>query len=78
MKKVLITGAAGLLGSHFSTYLLDKGYEVIGIDNLSGGYEDYVDKRLIAMGNFYNFDLLDTEALKGVCRRRPLPFHSEL
>jgi UDP-glucose 4-epimerase len=66
MKKVLITGAAGLLGSHFSTYLLDKGYEVIGIDNLSGGYEDYVDKRLIAMGNFYNFDLLDTEALKGV------------
>ncbi len=66
MKKVLITGAAGLLGSHFSTYLLDKGYRVIGIDNLSGGYKDYVDSRLITSGCFYDFDLLDTVALKNV------------
>ena len=39
-KKVLITGVAGLIGSHFSRYLLDKGYKVYGIDDLSGGYED--------------------------------------
>lgn len=38
--KVLITGVAGLIGSHFSRYLLDKGYKVYGIDDLSGGYED--------------------------------------
>jgi UDP-glucose 4-epimerase len=66
MKKVLITGVAGLLGSHFSTYLLDKGYEVIGIDNLSGGYEEYVDARLIEEKNFYSFDLLDNPALEAV------------
>lgn len=40
MSKVLITGIAGLLGSHFSRYLLEKGYDVIGIDDFSGGYEE--------------------------------------
>lgn len=32
--KILITGAAGFIGFHLSTLLLDKGYQVIGIDNL--------------------------------------------
>lgn len=40
MPKVLITGIAGLLGSHFSRYLLNKGYDVIGIDDFSGGYKE--------------------------------------
>ena len=40
--KVLITGVLGLFGSHFSRYLLDRGYEVYGIDNLSGGYQENV------------------------------------
>jgi len=66
MKKVLITGAAGLLGSHFSTYLLNNGYDVIGLDNLSGGYEDYVDKRLLETSKFYNVDLLNTIALETI------------
>lgn len=42
MKSVVITGCAGLLGSHFSRHLLNKGYKVIGIDDLSGGYADYL------------------------------------
>lgn len=42
MKKILITGCAGLLGSNFSRYLLSKGYKVIGIDNFFGGYEDFL------------------------------------
>ena len=45
-KKVLITGCAGLFGSHFSRYLLDKDYKVYGIDDLSGGYVDNLDFRL--------------------------------
>ncbi len=28
MKKVLITGADGFIGSHLTEYLMDKGYEV--------------------------------------------------
>jgi len=38
VKKVLITGVAGFMGSHLADSFLDKNYKVIGIDNLIGGY----------------------------------------
>src|SRR6186997_961621 len=37
MPRVVITGAAGFIGSHLSETLLDRGHEVIGIDNLLTG-----------------------------------------
>lgn len=37
MKKVLITGAAGFLGSHLSDRYLKEGFHVIGMDNLITG-----------------------------------------
>ena len=40
--KVLVTGAAGFIGSHLSARLLARGDEVIGLDNLN----DYYDPRL--------------------------------
>lgn len=55
MKSVIITGCAGLLGSHMSRYLLDRGYRVIGIDNLSGGYSDFLPTH--KNFSFYRFDL---------------------
>src|SRR3954465_9475151 len=36
-KRVVIPGAAGFIGSHLSETLLDRGYEVIGVDNLLTG-----------------------------------------
>jgi dTDP-glucose 4,6-dehydratase len=36
-KRIVITGAAGFIGSHLSETLLDRGYTVIGIDNLLTG-----------------------------------------
>ena len=39
-KKVLVTGAAGFIGSHLSQALISEGYQVIGVDNLSKGSVD--------------------------------------
>lgn len=36
--KILVTGCAGLLGANYTRHLLSNGHEVIGIDDLSGGY----------------------------------------
>jgi UDP-glucose 4-epimerase len=62
MIKVIITGVAGLFGAHFSRYLLDAGYDVVGIDNLSGGYDEYIDDRVA----FVNMDLLDSMLLNEI------------
>jgi UDP-glucose 4-epimerase len=35
--KVLVTGVAGFIGSNLATGLLERGYEVVGLDNLSQG-----------------------------------------
>lgn len=62
MKDVVVTGCAGLLGSHFSRHLLSKGYRVIGIDDLSGGYADYLPKEFEpGQFEFWPLDLSDGE-----------------
>ncbi len=40
--KVLVTGVAGFIGSHVAAHLLKHGYTVVGLDDLSGGFEDHV------------------------------------
>ena len=47
-KVVLVTGVGGLLGSRFSKWLVDskRDVRVVGIDDFSGGYEDFVDKEV--------------------------------
>jgi dTDP-glucose 4,6-dehydratase len=37
MPRALVTGAAGFLGSHLSEYLLDRGFSVVGMDNVLTG-----------------------------------------
>ena len=37
--KILVTGAAGFIGSHTAHKLLTRGYEVVGLDNLNEYYD---------------------------------------
>ncbi len=53
--KILVTGAAGFLGSHLAEKLANRGNEVLGIDNMQGGYLDNVPKNI----KFFNFDCCD-------------------
>ncbi len=68
--KVLVTGAAGLLGSHFCDHLLGKGHQVIAIDNLSGGYRENIDKRVV----LYTNDLCDAEAIDAIFERHSVDY----
>jgi len=58
MKRVLITGAAGFLGSHLCDRFIKDGYHVIGMDNLITGQLKNIE-HLFALANFefYNHDV---------------------
>ena len=58
MKKVLVTGGAGYIGSHTVHRLIERGYDPIVVDNLSKGHRHNVDARRL-----HELDLADTEAL---------------
>jgi UDP-glucose 4-epimerase len=44
---MLVTGAAGFIGSHVAEQLLQRGHEVVGLDDLSGGSRENVPKGTI-------------------------------
>jgi nucleoside-diphosphate-sugar epimerase len=56
-KRILVTGVAGFVGSNLAKYLLDSGYVVVGIDNLSAGTMENVDSRV----EFHELDIRDPE-----------------
>ena len=64
--KILVTGAAGFLGSHLAEKLANMGDTVIGVDNMQGGYPDNVPKNI----KFHKIDCCDlrkmNEGMKGV------------
>lgn len=58
-EKVLVTGAAGFLGSHICDYLIEKGLTVTGIDDLSGGFLHNVHGKV----DFVECDITDEKAI---------------
>ncbi|MFA5644404.1 MAG: SDR family NAD(P)-dependent oxidoreductase [Patescibacteria group bacterium] len=57
LKTILITGSAGFIGFHLAKRLLEKGYKIIGIDNLNNSYAVKIKKdRNDILKNYENFD----------------------
>ena len=69
MKKVVVTGSAGFIGGYIVEELLEKGYEVVGVDNYSKygpvkkSYDDNPHYKLI-VGDVRDVELM-TKALEG-------------
>ena len=75
MRRILVTGGAGFIGSHICVNLLKKGYEIIVIDSLINSslialnrvgmivnFKDEIDKKLC----FINCDIRDHKALNQI------------
>ncbi len=62
MKKVLLTGAVGFIGSHLSEKLLNEGYEVIGFDNFDPFYpRSYKELNLKTLQAYPHFSLIEAD-----------------
>ncbi|PRR79154.1 UDP-glucose 4-epimerase [Clostridium liquoris] len=66
---ILITGGAGYIGSHTAVELLEKGYEIVIVDNLINSNEESLNRVKKITGRdfkFYKADLCDKEAVRKI------------
>ncbi len=74
MKTIIVTGCAGFIGWKVSEKLLERGYAVIGIDNMNDYYDPMLKEwRLSRLKGhegfiFYNLDISDREKVKSLLR----------
>ena len=69
--KIVITGGAGFIGSHLGDALVEGGYEVHVVDDLSGGKKENVNPK----ATLHEKDIRDTEALRGIFKGAHCVFH---
>ena len=72
--KFLVTGAAGFIGFHTAKYLLDRGDEVVGLDNVNAYYDPTLKEARLAQltsrngFSFHRIDLADRPAVEALFR----------
>ena len=82
--KIILTGAAGFLGSHISDKLIDAGHSVIGLDDLSTGSLQNLEHLLEnSKFNFFEHDVREPILIKGdailnfACPASPIHYQAD-
>jgi UDP-glucose 4-epimerase len=70
-QRVFISGVAGFLGSHLADAFLADGHEVLGVDNMIGGYLDNVPSGV----EFHQYDCNDFQRLKEHMKGVDIVYH---
>jgi UDP-glucose 4-epimerase len=74
--RVLVTGAAGFIGSNMVDRLLSDGHSVIGFDNMSTGQQPFLESALAhPRFSFHQADLLDRKSLAEAMQGADLVVH---
>ena len=71
MSKIIVTGGCGFIGSHLTDKLIEKGHQVVVIDNLSTGKKE----NLNPQADFHNLDICDPEKIKPLFKDIDFVFH---
>jgi UDP-glucuronate 4-epimerase len=77
LSAVLITGAAGFIGFHTCRQLLDRGVQVVGVDNMNAYYDATLKEARLAQlqgrpgMSFYRQDIADRAGMDQVLARHP-------
>lgn len=71
LKKAIVTGGAGFIGSHIVDALIGEGYEVHVIDNLSNGKREHVNPKAM----LHVVDIRDAEKLMPIFKDAQYVFH---
>ena len=74
METILVTGGAGFIGSHTTVELIERGYDVVVVDNLCNSKEESLNRVEAICGTrprFYQVDILDRPALDEVFEHEP-------
>ncbi len=76
MSKIIVTGAAGFIGSNLVDRLLKLGFHVTGIDNFSTGQHIFIKNALLNTNfKFIELDLLNLDNLRTVFKDGEIVFH---
>ena len=68
MKKILITGGAGYIGSHVTEILVKNKKKIFIVDNLSTGFKKLINKK----AKFYKTNILDSTKIKQIIIRNQI------
>ena len=66
--KILVTGGAGYIGSHATYLLIERGYDVVVVDNLSTGHREAVHEK----AKFYQGDIGDYKFISNILKEEEI------